>query len=250
MYDDDLSLLELEEELADPLDTLVALQEGEAKPDPELMLSWLQSRDGQQRLEAARAFCDLQDNRAVKYLIPLLREACPLTRVSAAYALGRNPSPEAMDPLIERLGGDWNGFVRKAAAWALGNYPDRKVLQPLLEALKTDIAAVRLWAASSLGNTAVVDYEAIIDAIPRLIEALRRDPVAVVRSNCAWSLGRLIRELPSNVVYATVIDGLVEAMVEDDDMGVREDAKEALLKVGDPRALQMIEELRQEGLVW
>jgi hypothetical protein len=109
------------------------------------------------------------------------------------------------------------------------------VLKPLLKALRHDIAAVRLWAASSLGNTAVVDYEAIIDVIPSLIEALRRDPVAVVRSNCAWSLGRLCLELPSNVVYATVIDALIEGMVEDEDLGVREDAKESLLKVGDPR---------------
>jgi HEAT repeat protein len=62
-------------------------------------------------------------------------------------------------------------------------------------------------------------------------------------------LGQLCRELPSNIVYATAIDALIEAFVEDEEMGVREDAKASLLKVGDPRALQVIEELEQEGFL-
>ncbi len=70
-----------------------------------------------------------------------------------------------------------------------------------------------------------------------------------MRSNCAWAIGQLCRELPSNVVYATAIDALLEALVEDEDLGVKEDAKAALLKVGDPRGLQTIEELQLEGLI-
>jgi HEAT repeat protein len=42
---------------------------------------------------------------------------------------------------------------------------------------------------------------------------------------------------------------LIEAFAEDEDMGVREDAKAALLKVGDPRGLQMIEALELEGFL-
>ena len=59
----------------------------------------------------------------------------------------------------------------------------------------------------------------------------------------------MCRELPLNVVYATAIDALIEALVEDEDLGVKEDAKGALLKVGDPRGLQMIEELELEGII-
>jgi hypothetical protein len=73
--------------------------------------------------------------------------------------------------------------------------------------------------------------------------------VAAVRSNCAWSLGQLCRELPSNAVYAGAIDALIEAFAEDEEMGVREDAKAALLKVGDPRGLQMVEALESEGFL-
>jgi HEAT repeat protein len=73
--------------------------------------------------------------------------------------------------------------------------------------------------------------------------------MGAVRSNCAWAIGQLCRELPSNVVYATAIDALLEALVEDEDYGVKEDAKSALLRVGDPRGLQTIEDLELEGLI-
>ena len=60
-------------------------------------------------------------------------------------------------------------------------------------------------------------------------------------------LGQLGRELPSNVIYATAIDALIQAFAEDKDLGVREDTKAALLGVGDARGLQLIETLEQEG---
>lgn len=233
----------------DDIDPLEHIPEAEPQADPEEMLSWLQSGDRQQKMAAARAFCQLEDPRATPLLIEYLSDTCPLMRVSAAYGLGRNPSPAAVEPLIRQLE-DWNGYVRKGIVWALGNCGDRRCVPPLLDALKTDIAAVRLWAASSLGQMSAIDYEAMISAIPPLIGALRQDAIAVVRSNCAWSLGQLCQDLPSNVVYATAIDALIETLVEDEDMSVREDAKASLLRVGDPRAVQMIEVLQQDGLLW
>jgi len=250
MYDyEDLSLLNPEIELESPLDHLGPLTaESEvSRPDPDAMLALLENPQTQQRMLAARAFCELEDKRATPHLIRLLTDACPLVRVSAAYGIGRNPSGSAVEPLIAQLDRDWNGYVRKGVVWALGNCRDRRCLPPLAEALKTDISAVRLWAASALAQIADVGYEAVLGAIPPLIEALVQDPVPAVRSNCAWSIGQLCRELPSNVVYATAIDALIQAFAEDEDMGVREDAKAALLRVGDPRGLQLIETLEQEG---
>ena len=250
MYDeDDLTLLDVEVELESPLDHLGPLTaELEVpKPNPDAMLALLENPQTQQRMLAARAFCDIEDKRATPHLIRLLSDACPLVRVSAAYAIGRNPSPDAVAPLIAQLNRDWNGYVRKGVVWALGNCRDLRSLAPLAEALKTDISAVRLWAASALAQMAEVGYEAVVGAIPSLVEALVRDPVAAVRSNCAWSIGQLCRELPSNVVYATAIDALIQAFAEDEDLGVREDAKAALLGVGDPRGLQLIETLELEG---
>jgi HEAT repeat protein len=247
---DDLTILNTDIEL-DPLDYVVAVDDEAAiaTPDPDEMLRLLESSDQQQRILAARAFCEIEDSRSVPYLINLLTVACPLLRVSAAYGLGRNPSPTAVEPLIVQLQKDWNGHARKGMVWALGNSRDRRSLEPLVDALRTDIPAVRLWAATALAQMAVISYEAMIAAIPALIEGLRRDPIAAVRSNCAWSIGQLCRELPSNVVYATAIDALIEAFAEDEELGVREDARAAMLKVGDPRGLQVIEEIELEGLM-
>ncbi len=250
MYDEDeLSVLNAEIESESPLDRLEPLGPASEmpKPDPEVMLALLSDPQPQQRMLAARAFSDIEDERAIPHLIRLLTDTCPLVRVSATYGIGRNPSPEAIEPLIAQLQLDWNGYVRKGIVWALGNCRDRRSLAPLADALRTDISAVRLWAASSLAQMAEVGYEAVVGAIPPLIGALVQDPVAAVRSNCAWAIGQLCRELPSNVIYATAVDALIQSFAEDEDLGVREDAKAALLGVGDPRGLQLIETLEQEG---
>lgn len=219
-------------------------------PDPAQMVALLSSDEKMNQMIATRYFCDHQDERAIAPLINLLaQDACSLTRVSAAYALGRNPSVEAVPTLIDVLAEDWNGYVRKGVVWALGNCGDRRAVTPLIHALKTDISAVRLWAASSLAQVAKLEYEDIVQSVPPLIATLRRDKMPAVRSNCAWSLGQLCREMPSNVIYATAIDALIESLVEDEDIGVKEDARAALLRVGDPNGLQMIEELELEGII-
>jgi HEAT repeat protein len=242
--------LDNQNKIDSPLDKLEAIESlTPPPPDPEVMLALLNSADKKERMLAARAFCDLEDQRAIPYLLELIKDVCPLVRVSAAYALGRNTSFDAIPILIDTLAHEWNGYVRKGIVWALGNCGDRRPVAPLIHALKTDISAVRLWSASSLANIAKLHYDDIINSLPPLIEALRRDQIPAVRSNCAWAIGQLCRELPSNVVYATAIDALIEALVEDPDFGVKEDAKAALLKVGDTHALQMIEDLELEGVI-
>ncbi|MEO1341773.1 MAG: HEAT repeat domain-containing protein [Cyanobacteria bacterium J06635_13] len=248
MKNDELNLIEAEPNSLDRVDGANAAGDI-PPPDPERMLELLKSEVATDRMLAARAFCELEDRRAIPILIELLDDVCPLIRVSTTYALGRNTDSTAVEPLIQLLERDLNGYVRKGIVWALGNSKDRRALQPLIHALKTDISAVRLWAASGLAQIAPLEYEDIIAAIPPLIQGLRRDNTAAVRSNCAWGIGQLCRELPSNVVYATAIDALIESLVEDDDYGVKDDARSAILKVGDPRGLQMIEELEFEGLI-
>ena len=251
VYEADLDFLEDETDLdssVDDLDTLAVLDAHPEppKPDPEEMLPLLTDAITARRMMAARAFCELQDVRAIPHLITLLVDPCPLVRVAATYALGRNPSIDAVEPLIAQLDREWNGYVRKGIVWALGNCRDRRTIEPLLRSLRLDISAVRLWAASALGQAADLGYEAVIATVPPIIEALINDPLAAVRSNCAWSLGRLCRELPSNVVYATAVDALIQVLEDDRDLGVRDDAKAALLKLGDTRGIQAIENLESE----
>lgn len=59
----------------------------------------------------------------------------------------------------------------------------------------------------------------------------------VVWSNCVWVIGQLCCELFFNIVYVGVIDVLIEVLEEDEDMGVCEDVKLFLLRVGDFRGL-------------
>ena len=250
VYDNnELSLLDLEIDLDDPLDRIALPEDAPivVPPNPDEMLLLLIHGGTQTRMSAARAFCEIKDDRSIPHLIRLLGDDCAQVRVSVVYALGRNTSPDAVEPLIDRYNQDWNGYVRKGVVWALGNHRDRRSIPTLLEGMRNDISAVRLWSASALAQLASLGYEATIVAIPPLIEGLRRDAVSAVRSNCAWAVGELCRELPSNVIYATAVDALIEAFAEDDDLSVREDAKTAMLKLGDTRGLQVIEELEAEG---
>jgi FOG: HEAT repeat len=107
----ELELAEEEEEYGIP----------EPPPDPELMLQQLYSSDPSERIQAARAFCEIEDQRAIDRLLEFLVDDCPLLRVSAAYALGRNQSNKAIPVLIQQLERDWNDYVRKALSglWVL-----------------------------------------------------------------------------------------------------------------------------------
>lgn len=251
MYnEEDLSLLDDEDSLESPLDHMAAVDDPTVEatqPDVEEMLRCLESTDVSQRIIAARAFCELQDPRAIPHLIQLLSDACPLIRVSAAYALGRNPSDSAVLPLIHQFDQDWNGYVRKGVVWALGNCRDRRVLDPLVDALQNDISAVRLWAASSLGQLSDIGSDVAEAAIPAVIQALRTESMAPVRSNCAWSLGQL-SQVTTGDRYEQAVAAMIDAL-RDQDLGVQEDAKSSLLKLSDPKGLQAIEELESMGLL-
>lgn len=213
---EDLELLEEYPELPPP-------------PNPEEMLPLLTSDLVLERMKAARAFCELQDERAIPYLINLLTDECPLVRVSAAYALGRNPDSRAVPQLIRQLE-DWNGYVRKGVVWALGNCQDPVALDALLLTLEYDITAVRLWCASALGQLGLGE------AVPHLIRAFRRENAGVVRSNCVWALGKL---LPHYFDREEGIELLVDAL-QDEDLGVQSDAAQALRRIGDEWGLQML----------
>lgn len=241
MIDEDIALLDIEASFTSPLDRP---EEELPRPDPDEMLALLSSEVVLERMQAARAFCEIEDKRAIPLLIDLLQDECTLVRVSAAYALGRNPCTSAVQPLITKLNGEWNGYVRKGIVWALGTCRDPRALIPLISALQYDIAAVRLWAASALGQLGD------LCAIEPLTTALQSDRVAVVRSNCAWSLGKLLRlRVASNQhqdeIYHDALDALIGAL-EDDDLSVQDDAKATLRKLGDPRGLRVLEQIEIE----
>jgi len=239
---DQSTTLDLELTPLSPLDLLP--EEEPPLPDPDEMLLLLNSAVIFERMQAARAFCELEDPRSIPRLIELLNDECPLVRVSAAYALGRNKSDQAIAPLINQLSQDWNGYVRKGIVWALGTCQAKSGLPPLISALKYDITAVRLWAASALGQLGD------LQAIPSLTEALSEDPVSAVRGNCAWSLGKLVVQMRCEIdfqdeIYHDAVDALINALI-DDDLSVQTDARNALRKLGEPRGLKVLDRIEMD----
>jgi HEAT repeat protein len=253
--DPDVLAQELAQELlGDPLDDIdttdPAAADVAAECDLGLELLRRAERTGSHddRMQGLRIFCEHRDPRVVPLLLPLLAAPCPIHRMSAVYALGRNPSPLAVELLLSLLAGDDNGYVRKAVAWSLGSYPDAPVLNPLSRSLQVDIAAVRLWAASSLAEAGATGAAKADPAAAQLLLTLRIDSEPAVRSNSAWALGRLYADLVEPR-QREVVETLVHTMLDDGDSAVRDEARLALEQLESAEVLERLQTLVDEGLL-
>ena len=187
--------------------------------------------DREKRIQGLRIFCEYRDKRAFPLLLPLLNQPCPVERMSAVYALGRNPCPDAVKKLVALLESDDNAYVRRATAWSLANYDNEIVLKPLINALKNDVSSVRLWASSSLaeiGNISIANAQL---AAEQLLISLKIDNEPVVRSNCIWSLSRLYQKL-NDQFQESFVDECTKIALFDSEPSVMEEAKTALDSMG------------------
>ena len=235
--------------LGDPLDDIEAVDPAAVDVAAECDLGLrLLAGEQQERMQGLRIFCEHRDPRAIPLLLPLLQAACPILRMSAVYALGRNPHPLAVEPLLGLLTADDNGYVRKAVAWSLANYPDAPILNPLIRALQVEVAAVRLWAASSLADAGATGPAKADPAAAQLLLSLRIDSEPAVRSNCAWSLGRLYADLVTPR-QQEVVEALLNTMLHDADSTVRDEARLALEQLEQPEVLERLQTLVEEGLI-
>jgi len=260
--DQGLSSLSLDPELlarelaaeadGDPLD---AIEPDDVADDSSLAVAracdqgliWLSGGHGE-RLQGLRVFCEHRDPRSINLLLPLLQRPCPVERMSVVYALGRNPSPPAVEPLLQLLQMDSNAYVRKAAAWSLGNYADGPVLNPLIRALQTDVAAVRLWCPGSLAEAGSCSPVKADLAAGQLLSSLQIDSEAVVRSNCIWALGRLFHQLVEPR-QQDLVEALVDALLHDGETSVQDEARTALEQLEDPVVLDRLQTLINEGFI-
>ncbi|MBM5800978.1 MAG: HEAT repeat domain-containing protein [Cyanobacteria bacterium K_DeepCast_35m_m2_023] len=250
VLDPEVLAAELAQELlGDPLDEIEP-EDSEARDaaaECDLGLTCL-AGDHQARLQGLRIFCEQRDPRAIPLLLPLLEAPCPIERMSAVYALGRNPSPLAVAPLLALLASDSNGYVRKAVAWSLGSYPDAPVFNPLIQVLQVDVAAVRLWAATSLAEAGSTGAAKADPAAAQLLLSLRIDSEPAVRSNSAWGLGRLYPDLVEPRQQA-VVQALIRSLLDDDEASVRDEARLALEQLEQPEVLDQLQTLVDEGLL-
>ena len=187
--------------------------------------------DREQRIQGLKIFCEYRDKRSFPLLIPLLDQPCPVERMSAVYALGRNPFPSAVEKLVSLLETDDNAYVRRATAWSLANYDNQIVLKPLINSLKNDVAAVRLWSSSSLSEIGSTSSSNAQLAGEQLLVSLKIDNEPVVRSNCIWSLCRLYEKL-DNIFQEKFVDECTRIALFDKEPSVMEEAKTALDSMG------------------
>jgi HEAT repeat protein len=118
------------------------------------------------------------------------------------------------------------------------------VVSALLQALSTDIAAVRLWAASSLVDCNLNNEEQRTEVARQLLLSLRIDTEPAVRSNSAWSLGRLIADSELQLareLQEEMKEALVQACLHDSDSGVRDDALNAVEQLNDPTLMARLQ---------
>ena len=248
--DPDLLARELAAQLAgDPLDEIeldkIDADQGNSSKECDLALKWLQS-GSEERLQGLRVFCEHRDPRALPLLLPLLDDPSPVIRMSAVYALGRNPCPKALELLLHLLRFDSNAYVRKATAWSLGNYPDASVLEPLINALRRDVAAVRLWASSSLAEVGLNSIECSPSAARQLLESLKVDGESIVRSNCIWSLGR-IYGLLSEDIQIQIEETFISVLLTDREPSVRYEARTALEQLDNLEVQKKLKSLIDNG---
>ena len=185
----------------------------------------------EQRIQGLRIFCEYRDKRSFPFLLPLLDQPCPVERMSAVYALGRNPCPSAVQKLVNLLETDDNAYVRRATAWSLANYDNQIVLKPLINALKNDVAAVRLWSSSSLAEIGSISSENAQLAAEQLLISLKIDNETGVRSNCICSLSRLFEKL-NETYQERFVDECTKIALFDKEPSVMEEAKTALDSMG------------------
>ena len=187
--------------------------------------------DREERIQGLRIFCEYRDKRSFPLLLPLLDQPCPVERMSAVYALGRNPCPSAVQKLVTLLETDDNAYVRRATAWSLANYDNQVVLKPLINALKNDVASVRLWSSSSLAEIGSVSASNAQLAAEQLLISLKIDNEPVVRSNCIWSLCRLFEKLNSTL-QESFVDECTKIALFDKEPSVMEEAKTTFDSMG------------------
>ena len=233
--DPDVLAKELAVELeVDPLEEID--NEGFSKENLDVALECNQALDylkgdREKRIQGLRIFCEYRDKRAFPLLLPLLDQPCPVERMSAVYALGRNPCPDAVKKLVSLLESDDNAYVRRATAWSLANYNNQIVLKPLINSLKNDVASVRLWSSSSLAEIGSISSLNAQLAAEQLLISLKIDNEPVVRSNCIWSLCRLFEKL-NEISQESFVDECTKIALFDKEPSVMEEAKTALDSMG------------------
>jgi HEAT repeat protein len=187
------------------------------------LIDLLDQEEKNARRVAAQSLGAMNDERALKALIPALEDRDEVVRTTAAESL-KSAGSLAVAPLIDSLQrGDIHTWV--PAVEILGELGDSRAAEPLILALNHKSRALRAEAAKALGK--IKDPR----AVPPLIGILRDDDHGV-RTIAAHSL---------EAIGEPAIEPLIETL-RDDDIHVRVSAVIILGNLRDPRAVEPLME--------
>jgi HEAT repeat protein len=214
----------------------------------------LKDGDNGVRKNAAWALGNLADARAVEPLSVALKDTEHNVRAAAAYALGQIGDARAVEPLSAALKDGDNG-VRCDAAWALGKLADARAVEPLSAALKDTDPDVRRAAARVLGklggaraveplSVALKDSDSYVrslaaQALGELADARAVEPLGAALKDTTDFAGAAAAEALGKLKDSRAVEPLIASL---NDRGrVCDAAAKALIKIGDPRALVLLD---------
>jgi len=202
----------------------------------------LRDPDQHIRCAAVELLGDLRDIRTIIPLCQLLRDPHPDVRTTVSKVLGKM-GKFVVEPLLDALEeDDWQ--IRLAAARGLGSTGDQRALEPLSRALHDKDSRVREMVARSIEQlgfpldpasecwyvVAKQDWDKTVALGQHALEPLRNalhDPVGKIRQDAVEALGR--------VGDPSVISA-VRALLADEEWYVRDSALKALEQLRGPVA--------------
>jgi HEAT repeat protein len=206
--------------------------------DLDQLLNDLAAEDRAVSVPAVLAVLDLRDPSAVPQLIAALDSPQRRVRATVALALGQIADPKAVEPLIAALRhsvptDDVFNNDRNAAAWALGQLGEARAVDVLIEALSD--RGARMAAVKALAR--IGDRRAV-EPLIQLLVADGIPSVATVLGNfgdrrAVAPMIALLEQPPGNHPAPW-------------QLSCRYYVARALGKLGDPRAVPVLERVRDQ----
>jgi HEAT repeat protein len=205
-------------------------------------------RDGSEVIQeaAARVLGRLKSVDAVPSLIRALEQSSKKVRDAARQALVSIGEP-AIPHLVDTIQKKRDEEIRRAAAEVLGQIKSPRAVKPIIETLRNVRSALAIY--DSLKGALVSINE---PAIPVLVEALG-DESPIVRQVAMESLAELqgihISEWLKGVLAVKLLtEVLLKALKEPEKMEeIRQAATTALLSIGEPAVVSLLEALDKTG---
>ncbi|MBC7248316.1 MAG: HEAT repeat domain-containing protein [Actinobacteria bacterium] len=200
---------------------------------PALVSALQSSGDESLREGAAAALGRVGDQAAVQALIDALRDIHPRVRKAAARSLGGMGRRKAVEPLIEALE-DPDEEVRREVVEALVRIGSA-AMQPLVAALKEGSVTLRMRAA---------------EVISRFYQSREMEPlvnaflVSLLKEGDVWARARTATIL-GEIGEPWAVGPLIEALYF---FNVREAARKALVRIGEPAVAPLIAALRHHHI--